>query len=669
VGACRRWGAGVVAAAMIAVGSASADCRDGISPETAQRVFTVLNHPPDEAPCRFEGVATEHSMLSVRWSRDGVVLPPLLLAPADCGDGGTVAGAFALRIPPEIAAACPSVGPRIDALLREIAGEAPAGERGRLDDPLLRGTEALIVAALALALLLGIRGIAGARSADVRWITLAIAGFVAALVFRAAVPFSLGNWYSEVLDAGGPPPWMRFGPGPFALELLARDCGVWGPRALRWMQLVAGAAAVPLLVALMRELRLGLVAAAAGAVLLVVAPLHARLSASTSEHVPAATLCLALLIAWMRTLRTRTLRWLIATLFLFPLVCAMRVDMTVAALLVLVAGTLWSTECVRRASAVLPPPRRRAFIGLAALGTGVAASLAIVYWRIVIPAHHPMAEAGARGAMIGRVLPQFWVLARTPPHWVSLGAVLLGIVGAVRLAARRPLLLGGLAVLFYGSFVALGRGLESDELVGARYFLWLIPLALIPAGCGLDWILRPLPPRARTRVAPIALVALAFWAAVDGRAAYAARYAFQDEYSFARDALARLPDGCTVFAVPLRPAALLRDLDCCLDLHRSPLVLDFPRLRFRELPDDPARAFTSAGCVAYYESSACHLTDPRPQEFLGLDRTLAFFDATCGGVHRVGHLELLAEARVSPRATVNFFHGEGPPVRLYRWTR
>src|SRR5262252_9443431 len=44
-----------------------AACPVGISQETTSRLFAILNRPPTETGCRFEGVRTEHSFLDAQW--------------------------------------------------------------------------------------------------------------------------------------------------------------------------------------------------------------------------------------------------------------------------------------------------------------------------------------------------------------------------------------------------------------------------------------------------------------------------------------------------------------------------------------------------------------------------------------------------------------------------
>jgi hypothetical protein len=265
---------------------------------------------------------------------------------------------------------------------------------------------------------------------------------------------------------------------------------------------------------------------------------------------------------------------------------------------------------------------------------------------------------------------EFWLLATRDPGWMSLSAVLLAVPGAGALAVRRPLLLLRVAGTLLVTFGVLGRGFLPDELVGARYFLFTIPVFLIVSGQGFELLLTPVSRRYRAVVAAVGIVVLGVWSGLAARPAYAIRYAFQDEYTFARQALAELPDGCAVYEVPIRSAALPRDVDCCLDLSRSPLVLDFPRLRFRKLPDDFSPIFDDSPCVAYYESIACAITNDGSDssEPVLVESAANYFGAFCSRVRTVGRLVSVAEISTSPRATVNFFHEKRPRAALYRWT-
>jgi hypothetical protein len=640
-------------------------CRVGISRDTTERLFAVLNHPPTETECKFEGVETTRTSLEARWSRSGTPLPPVRVVPRECApDDAQLTGPFRIQVPRDIALSCPSVVPLIAEFERQIAAETTVRENGILHDPLFRGAQVLFVGIFIVAVGLLIRGAARFRSCDARWIVLGIASFAAALALRAALPFSLGNWYSEVLPAFGPPPWMRFGPGYFAFQSLLRDAGVWGPRALIVSQLLIGAAAVPLLLGVLRELDVGLEATAATLVLLVFAPFHARLSATASEHVLASTLCLALLLAWLRAARTGDWIWFGLTVLLFPAVCATRVDMAIQASLAL----LWPLlrDRAERRSGLRGWPL---FWRVAVVGLMAAATLAATYQFIALPSHHPMPDATGRLFVLRGFIPQYWLLATSDPGWISLPAVLLAIVGVVAMAVRRPLLLARVAGTLLVAFVALGRSFIPDELLGARYFLFTIPVFLMASGQGFEALLALVPRRVRGVAAAAGIVLLGLWSGLAARGAYEVRYAFQDEYTFARRALAQLPDHCAVYQIPMRPDAFPRDLDCCLDVRRSPLVLDFPQLQFLDLPDNPVAVFKDASCVAYYEGVACEIRDDPndPAVHDRADKAADYLHQRCAEVRRVGRFAPLAETTTSPRATVNFFHGTRPRAGLYRW--
>jgi len=180
----------------------------------------------------------------------------------------------------------------------------------------------------------------------------------------------------------------------------------------------------------------------------------------------------------------------------------------------------------------------------------------------------------------------------------------------------------------------------------------------------------PLPQRWQPGAVAAGMAGLTVWTALGARAPYRTRYAFEDEYAFARRALEQLPAGCTVFQIAVRADELPHDLDCCLDIPRSPLVLEFPALRFANLPDSGVPPWSGSACTAYYEGAACAITAGAPDR-LGHDfaaKAAAYFQERCAAVHRLGRLELVAGGSTSPRTTNDLFPGEGPTVRLYRWT-
>jgi hypothetical protein len=306
-----------------------------------------------------------------------------------------------------------------------------------------------------------------------------------------------------------------------------------------------------------------------------------------------------------------------------------------------------------------------AVLAVVALSTSAGA-----YLLIALPSQHPMPEWSWHLFALRHLIPQFWLMATNDPPWLSMSSVVLAPVGLLAMAVRRPLLFARVAGTLFVAFVASGRTFLHDELLGARYFLFALSIFLLASGYGLEASLAIVPRRLRAVAAAVAIACLAWWTGFEARSAYAARYAFQDEYAFARDTLAQLPAGCAVYQVQIRSDALPHDVDCCLDLPRSPLVLEFPALRFLELPDDPASIFADSACVAYYEGVACEIA-ARPPDRLGhefTEKAAGYFQQRCAAAHRLARLELLAETTTSPRTTENFFDGKRPRVRLYRWT-
>jgi hypothetical protein len=97
-------------------------------------------------------------------------------------------------------------------------------------------------------------------------------------------------------------------------------------------------------------------------------------------------------------------------------------------------------------------------------------------------------------------------------------------------------------------------------------------------------------------------------------------------------------------------------------------VLEFPGLRFRDLPDDSTAVFTESGCIAFYEGIACEIA-PHDRPGRELAKTAAaYFQKRCGDARALGRLTPIAETETSPRTTENFFADMRPHARLYRWT-
>ena len=584
------------------------------------------------------------------------------MIPAECAPAGSHAtGPFFVDIPKELAAACPSVVPLLDQLKSELPHEAAIHESGTKE----RSYFPVIAAFYGFLVLL--IGATFLRSWRQGWrpsvsTAVGIIAFAAALTLRGALPFSLGNWYAEVLPADGPMPGMRFGPGFFAWHTVLRAILPWNETTFVVSQVVLGALAIPLLQAVMRELQLDTTAILASLVLLIFAPFHARLSATASEHVFGSTLCLGMLFAWLRACRTGDWVWGLLATALLPAAVMTRIDLAPQAC----ALVLWPFLADKAERQKWAAGHRR-WIMLAGLLVVVAITGVLAYHYIVIPSKHPRPEWDNQLSALRRFMLEFSVLATTSPRWISMSSFLLAAVGAVAMAWMRPLLLVRLLVTFAVAFGSLGRTMLSDRLVGTRYFMLVIPLFLIASGVGFQFLIERVPLARRSWAMALGLAGLAIWTGWTARPAYQTRYAFQDEYAFLRDALAKLPEDCTVYQLPVRTGELANDLDCCLETRWSPLTLKYPHIQLKEVPENPASALADKTCVAYYESVVCDLKDT-PQGRNRAPNAVTFFQGRCAEVRRTGHLQAVAETTVSPLATVNFFDGQPPHVGLYRWT-
>jgi hypothetical protein len=644
-------------------------CLEGITPETAQRLYATLNVPLTDAGCQFEGISTNKTELDAKWSRGGAELPPVHVALRAClTPPPPGSGPFVVSVPPAIAASCPSAGVLAARIPELLGSESPLLEMGSADAPLFIRTRMLFVGLLLLVVALMLRALIRRRAVDVRWIAVLAGSFLLALLVRGLQTPTLGNWYSEVLPAEGAPPWMRFGPGSFAFQSLLRNVLPWSERSLFASQIVLGALSVPMFLQALRELKCDLRVMLAVAVLFILAPFHVRLSASSSEHVLASALTVALLMAWLRALKSGDLLWLLLALVLVPAASLSRVETIIQVALVplwtLLPDRVESSETLRL---------RRSWWRYVLFASVIGATAVLVYRAVVIPSKHPRPEAEAMRDAARSLVSQYGYLATHAPGWFSLTAVVLALIGVGWMLRCRPWLLTKVALTLAVAFIALGRTLQQDELVGARYFLFTIPVFLVLSGFGFDALTRILLvriPRWRQAGDFTGLVMLAGVTLAQALPAYRARYAFQDEYAFARDAFSKLPAGCLVYQLPMRSEAFPLDTDCCLDVPRSPLVLQFPQLRFEELNDIPPLALGAgdAACVAYYESIACELKDS-PELHRGWGAAVEFFRRRCGDARAGGHLEPLDHRSISPRATHDFFQGLPPTATLYRWTK
>lgn len=714
-------------------------CGQAMTADQVHRLFRELESVSGRDGCKLEDVSTKRSATRVTWSVQGVKLPPALVAPRGCLvspdlEGRQLQGA----VPPVVQKTCPTSYAKLRTLLaRRVGNLAPAHKAGeaaarlgvvpvivclvalalllllaivlpRLWHRSLLGvkgrwwllfgmcafllaitslqeagvvvrpgvvsvTVAVFVLSLLLAVALAIRGLSRREPLGVegrRWLLLGTAAFLLALLLRLSVRPSLANWYTIMLPASGAMDG-RFGPGGLVLQRALSLVLPWTDRTLFTANAVIGSFAVAVAVGIARERRMPLAAAGALAVFFALAPLHVRISASPSEHVLASTLALVALWLWLRAQRLdSSLQGGLALLLLGGAVLT-RAEIWIQ----LAAIGLWGVLRDPEERALDTRGRRRFALVFAAVWMLVGV---YAYFAIVVPSQHPGPDLRGIENAAGQLLAQYWHVAFSQPRWVSPLAVLLALPGTVFLFVRRRWLLLGIALFLALAFVPLGRDLQHDGLLGARYFLATLPVFLMLPACGLyacgrgiAGVLRRLPrlPRlagvTRVQQAVTALlllvVGLGDWSL--SKSAYRARYTFQDEYDFLRGALARVPDGCTVTSVPIRSKRYHRDLDCCLEMDLSPLSIVYPHLHFASL-DKPGE-IDGPGCRYYYESSVCSIDLPRA-EISAVDRpAIRIIRRECRQA-RTAPLSLLAGTRVSPRSTNGYFDGHAPEVRLFR---
>jgi hypothetical protein len=441
------------------------------------------------------------------------------------------------------------------------------------------------------------------------WGLAMLALFVLALVPRFWVVASVGNWYGAFLPVEGVGE-LRFGAGSAVLQAVARAISPWTVDVAFGLTRVVGALAVPLVVLLVRRLGGSLSAGVVAGLLLALAPIAVRLSASSSEHVLAGTLALA---AWATALRgaadpSVVPRWLSVALMLLAVLT--RVDCWPQLSLIVVwsvASPVFEADRVRW----LPASRRWADALFYALCWGAIGVYA--WFRLVLPSNHPGPELdGIRDA--AKLLAwQFWVATSEPPHWISpvcFGLAVLGIGAAIR--AKRWRLLVAAALSLALIFIPIGRNLTHDGLTGARYFVLALPVLVLLAaqvGEAADAYLQG--PRARHRrvILGAGALAIATFGSLAARPGWRHEYTFQAEYLFLAEHLqGRDLDGCTLWFVRPRQPTSEVDLDCCLAPDRSPLRLVAPQLRFRSMPS-AGEPNDAQGCHLYYKGSVCAI-DP-----------------------------------------------------------
>jgi len=663
------------------------DCRIALPENGVQHLFAQLVEIDRDVPCELEGIRTERFWSLIRWTRDGQSIDPAVAADTECMQETTFEGQqFSLFVPASLARKCPDAVERMAALTD--GGLGPAVNEGEFDARAwdsgrapANGDTTLVAVSLLLfaaGLLLGARVAWRSRrrwpSARRWWLSVA-ALTAAAIAVRLVVHPGLANWYSEVLVAGGPL-HGRFGPGYVALQLCARTLLPWTDTTPVVINTILGGIAVPIVIALLRERGVRWSTALVAGSFTMLEPLLVRLSAAPGEHVLSSTMILLALLAWSRGVGRRDREALGLGLVCMAIAALTRADTWPVLATVPIFGA-WRDRDENPAAAG-SPMRARLTVPLyyvAWLAVG-----ALVYFAVVVPSRHPMPELAGVEHVLDELLTQHLRVALTPPHWISPVVAVLAIVGVPWMLLRRRRLLGCVLVFIALSFLPLGRDLMRDELLGGRYFGAVVAMYTVLAAHGAEaiaraggWLFaqaRAAPVRERgpgglwtAYVAMTAMIAT-FLLAIP---AYRQEFTFQAEYDFLRTSLAELPDGCTVVMPLLRDSRFQRDLDCCLDVPRSPLVIAYPRLRFHHLlPDQIDLQSDTEGCVAFYESAACSL---RPTEFALGDHTVALevLPDQCARILTEQSLTAVGEDIITPHVPNDLFDHQ--PIHVGLWKK
>jgi hypothetical protein len=494
----------------------------------------------------------------------------------------------------------------------------------------------------------------------------ALATAVAAVVFARPAP---ANWYSSLLPAEG---WdtsllEKNGVAGLVAESGLRALLGWNDRVLYGFHLAVGAVAAALAYLSFRALGVPRGVSLTALLFTAVLPTWLRVIRSDAQHVLVAMLFFSALwgLAEGRQRGTLSRRLMgLASLLLLPLV---RIEaLALAAMVPVLAMTFGSW---RRWLVLLWPTM--AVLLLAAKATTV---LFIERYRQPVS---ELLEMFRNPAPAWNDLPlfnQFVVPPLVGPRWFPFVMVGLVVLGALVQLRNRPRLFVGIAIAFVMPQLLLSRAITAEGMVGGRYVLPVFALLGLVAADGALFLAGVL--SRLVRVIPIsaiqAAVVIGILVAIvlPSRPAYAFRYAFQDEYQFLHDALAKLPRPARVVAPTVRNDRYIRqDLDCCLDPALSPLPLAYPDVAFVGIALDATHASIPAGSTETYwfESAMCSLGALRHTE----DRNPGISAAVarlCGKLRETPGLQLVASGEASPGATWPFFADTPIPLRLYRLT-
>ncbi|KIG14825.1 hypothetical protein DB30_06278 [Enhygromyxa salina] len=662
----------------------SETCEQALSKQQVDDLLDRLRPIAAAGPCTLGRVDTSLFRTQIEWVSEAGS-HTALLGPRGCVLEATHEGAdLAYYAPPELGERCPAalaglrgfVGDAHEQLAPLMPEQVPVISDvtdGEADESIsgIEIADPLVVASVAwlAALLLGVTALVqrwrqraanhvdrGVDQDDRGWAVAMATLFVFALVPRFMVVASVGNWYGSFLPVEGLGE-LRFGATAAVLQAVVRHLSPWTVGVAFALARVVGALAVPLVVLLVRRLGGSLSAGIVAGLLLALAPIAVRLSASSSEHVLAGTLALAAWVVWQRAAADPSPVPRLLSVVLIVLAVLTRVDCWPQLSLIVLWSLLGPVFGSGRAN-WLPAGRRWAdalYFGLCWVAIGVYG-----WFRLVVPSRHPGPELDGIRDAAKLLFSQFWTATVTPPHWISPLCLGLAVVGVGVAASRRRwsgLVAAALSLALI--FIPIGRNLTHDGLTGARYFVLALPvLVLLAAQVGEaanDYLQGP---RARHRRALLGAgaVMIAMLGSLAARPGWRHEYTFQAEYVFlAKQLQSRELEGCTLWFVRPRQATDEPDLDCCLAPDRSPLRLLAPELRFRSMPS-AGEPNDAQGCHLYYRGSVCEID---PSLAPRAPQTVALILDQCDRLRRRAGPLVLGREQVTPDSLGQRW--QGPP--------
>ncbi len=485
---------------------------------------------------------------------------------------------------------------------------------------------------------------------------------------------SVANWYSNNLPASGGILTAddQNGIAGFFLQAVLRWILPWTERTLFGLNLLLHAISGGLFYVAFRILLVERGAAWLALLLWALLPMAVRIGWSDTPHVQVELLFALLLVVWLRAQGERNWPERLLAPLLAALLPLVRLEAAVLAPLPLLFGPLVGS-------------RRRWQRGLdaAAYSLLYAISAAAVFELFMQRYDIPTPDLAARFRALFSVsdylqlVRQFFSVNSGMPSWFPLPATALLAIGVVVLAAERPGLLGAIVAAFCIPQLLLGRLFNAEGMVGARYFLPVLPLLALLAAYGMGAVAERFrrllaghvaAPSANLGARAVAMLGVLAVAAA-ALPLYHYEYAFQGEHRFLRQALAALPADARVLHLPARgDNRIHNDPDCCLDLPQSPLAVTFPQLHFEPIPIRPEKPHLPAAVddrTYYYEGALCHLAATPASEGRnpGLSRVLRDL---CTALAQDPRLEPVASARVPANGFWSFLEPGDVPLHLYR---